>query len=88
MALVLAAISSRPEDEFQGNAFSAMSSLSDTTGDMTSPCTDVDSQDSLHQLQQSQSGNDERPSNDNAPTIPVATPGGGPSVSKIVPTVQ
>jgi transcription initiation factor TFIID TATA-box-binding protein len=87
----MAAIISHPQNALQAKAFTAPSSLSYGTGDITPPSSDVEGQKShqqQQQQQQQQSGDAQGPDADNAPATPAATPGGGPGVSGIVPTLQ
>lgn len=84
----MSAIISHPQNAMQAKAFTAPSSLSypGGTGDITPPSSDAEGQKSQQNGDGSMQGQDA--ATGNAPATPAATPGGGPGVSGIVPTLQ
>jgi transcription initiation factor TFIID TATA-box-binding protein len=82
----MSAIISHPQNALQAKAFTAPSSLSygNGTGDITPPSSDVEGKG--QQNGDAMQGQDA--ATGNAPATPAATPGGGPGVSGIVPTLQ
>jgi transcription initiation factor TFIID TATA-box-binding protein len=82
----MSAIISHPQNAMQAKAFTAPSSLSYGTGDITPPSSDVEGQKGQQNGDGSMQGQDAAAGN--APATPAATPGGGPGVSGIVPTLQ
>lgn len=91
ISTIMAAIISHPANAMQAKAFTAPTSLSypGGAGDLTPPSSDAEGQKAQ---QQSSNGNSSMQGQDaatgNAPATPAATPGGGPGVSGIVPTLQ
>lgn len=87
-------IISHPVNAMQAKAFTAPTSLSypGGAGDLTPPASDAESHKGQQQQQQQQANGSMQgqdvPITGNAPVTPVATPGGGPGVSGIVPTLQ
>lgn len=86
-------IISHPVNAMQAKAFTAPTSLSypGGAGDLTPPASDVEghrAQQHQHQHQQAGVMPGQDAMTGNAPATPSATPGGGPGVSGIVPTLQ
>jgi transcription initiation factor TFIID TATA-box-binding protein len=84
----MAAIIFHPQNALQAKAFTAQSSLSYGTGEVTPTCLDAEGQEIQQQLQQLQSSEVQGPHGDNGPATAADTSGGGPGVSKIIPTLQ
>jgi transcription initiation factor TFIID TATA-box-binding protein len=85
----MASIISHPTNALQAKAFTAPQSLSypGGAGDITPPTGDAADNEKAHeQPNGTQQGQDVAAGN--APATPAATPGGGPGVSGIVPTLQ
>jgi transcription initiation factor TFIID TATA-box-binding protein len=83
----MAAIISHPQNAQQAKAFTSPASLSfpGGAGNLTPPSSDVEGQKTLANGQQ---GGADHSGAVITPATPAATPGGGPTVSGIVPTLQ
>ncbi|RPB04264.1 hypothetical protein L873DRAFT_1461843 [Choiromyces venosus 120613-1] len=82
----MAAIISHPQNAQQAKAFTSPASLSfpGGAGDLTPPSSDVES----HKAQMNGQQANDQSGGVVTPATPAATPGGGPTVSGIVPTLQ